>query len=161
LAPLELAGTLERNSVLILVRERPLQIRIAPWGTRWRIRALGGCWRDRDHDDESCGDDTQRSHVTSKDYSSVSICQSASGWGPGRMSAMSGSTPPGLAGRGRCAFSARRAALSFCLAMRACSRCRFVMVGRDRCAIGPVLVRARAQAPILSVRPTDRQYVGA
>ena len=45
-----------------------------------------------------------------------------------------GALPP-PAGRGRCAFSARRANLSFCLAMRACSRCRLVIVGRDRCAI--------------------------
>ena len=50
---------------------------------------------------------------------------------------MSGSTPSGADGApgSRRARSARRAALSFCFVIRACSRWRFVIVGRDRCAI--------------------------
>src|SRR5205807_7838574 len=69
-------------------------------------------------------------------YSSPSICQAAGGCGPGRIPAISGSPPSGVWVVGaRRDFSARRAALSFCFAMRACSRWRLVIVGRDRCAI--------------------------
>ena len=65
------------------------------------------------------------------------ICQSASGCGPGRMSAMSGSTPGGSSQRSgpRRARSASRAALSLRFAIRACPRCRLLVVGRERCAI--------------------------
>ena len=96
-------------------------------------------------------------------YSSDSICQSASGCGPGWISAISGSTPSAPGRRTCVGFSARRAALSFCLAIRACSRCRFVIVGRERCAMGAVLevghVRTR---PALSyqrdcLRPTESE----
>src|SRR5438034_11836741 len=60
--------------------------------------------------------------------------------------------PPGMFGERSFldAFSARRAALSFGLAMRACSRCRLVIVGRDRCAIS-ILVAPRQRGGEVSL----------
>ena len=69
---------------------------------------------------------------------SSSICQSASGCGPGWIWAMSGSTPSEPRCEGRPDRSARRASFAFCFSIRAFSRSRFRRVGRERFAMsGP------------------------
>ena len=54
------------------------------------------------------------------------------------------------------AACAGRAALSLRLAIRACSRCRLFVVGRERCAIGLLLPPAHGQ--VLSPYSSETQY---